>query len=372
MSLPLVLLDDLGVAPGAERDGRQRLGLAPGEQRRAVDARQESGLGLQRPDLVERPVVEALALFHHDLAEGLVLEFVDDPADLGAALVVLRKSVDETVDDRLHGVASLELARGVQGGREVVPDGVLDFGPELGGKGLGGLPLGLVQVHFAEQLPLRAHDLLKFPMSGKDAVEHDALVELVRAGLDHRHRVLGTHDDQVQVGDVALGAGRVEHDFVVDQADPDRSDRVVEGDVREHESRRCAVDGEDVGVVLLVGRQHETDDLGLVEVARREQRPQGPVGQAAGDDLLLGGPSLALEEAARNPACRGGVLAIVDGEGQEAAGRAVGRHAGGGQHDRLAELHGAGTVRLSGQAPRLESHGAVPDRNVLGEFHGVV
>ena len=35
-------VDDLLVAPGAERDGHQRLGLAAREQRRAVGARQHA------------------------------------------------------------------------------------------------------------------------------------------------------------------------------------------------------------------------------------------------------------------------------------------------------------------------------------------
>ena len=63
---------------------------------------------------------------------------------------------------------------------------------------------------------------------------------------------------------------------------------------------RGAVDGEDVGIVLAVGREAEGDDLGLGVVAFGEQGAQRAVDQAGGDDLLLGRPPLALEEAARD------------------------------------------------------------------------
>src|SRR5204863_3831727 len=56
----LVLLDDLGVAPRAERDRGQGLGLAAGEDRRAVRARQHADVDLDAADFVERAPVEAV------------------------------------------------------------------------------------------------------------------------------------------------------------------------------------------------------------------------------------------------------------------------------------------------------------------------
>ena len=47
--LPLVLLDDLGVAAGAQGGRDQGLGLAAGEQGRAVGAGEEPDLDLDRP-----------------------------------------------------------------------------------------------------------------------------------------------------------------------------------------------------------------------------------------------------------------------------------------------------------------------------------
>ena len=221
MGLPLVLLDELRIAAGTERDRGESLGFAAGEERRTVYAGQETRVAVERPDLVECPVVEALALLHHDLTQRLVLEFADDLADLGAALVVLGKLLEEAVDHGLDGVAALELLGRVERRGEVVPDRALDLLLELGRVGLGGLPVGLLQVHLAEQVLLRANDLLQLLVAREDAIEDHALIELVGAGLDHGHRFLRADDDQVKVGHVTLGAGRVEDDLVVDHSDAD-------------------------------------------------------------------------------------------------------------------------------------------------------
>ncbi len=130
--------------------------------------------------------------------------------------------------------------------------------------------------------------------------------------------------------------------------------RVVEGDVGQHQRGRGAVDRQDVGIVLAVGGEHEGDDLGVVDVALGEERAQRAVDQAGGDDLLLGRPALALEEAAGDAAGGVGVLPVVDGQRQEVAGRrSVGIHAGGGQHHGVAVADRAGAVRLLGQVAGL-------------------
>ena len=62
-------------------------------------------------------------------------------------------------------------------------------------------------------------------------------------------------------------------------------------------------------------------DLGLAGVALGEERPQRAVDHARGEDLLLVRPALALEEAAGDLAAGVGVLAVVDGQGQEVDAR---------------------------------------------------
>ena len=83
------------------------------------------------------------------------------------------------------------------------------------------------------------------------------------------------------------------------------------------EGRRGAERGEHVVGVLEVDGQHGGHDVDLVHVALGEQRPDGPVDLARGEDGLLAGPRLALDEAAGDLA--GGVVPLfdVDREGEE-------------------------------------------------------
>ena len=74
--MPEQQLEPLLVIAGAERGGDQRLGLAAGEERRAVGAREHAHLAGDGPDLVVRPAADAAAA-HGELAHVVVLEVLD-------------------------------------------------------------------------------------------------------------------------------------------------------------------------------------------------------------------------------------------------------------------------------------------------------
>ncbi len=207
-------------------------------------------------------------------------------------------------------------------------------------------------------------------MGGEDRLQHLLLGELVGGGLHHHHRLAGAGDHQVEVGDVALAVGGIDDQLAVDHPDADGADRVVEGDLGQRQRRRGAVDGEDVGVVLAVGREHEGDDLRLVEVALGEERAQRTVDEAGGDDLLLGRAPLALEEAARDAAAGVGVLFVVDGERQEVLGQALAGHGGGGEHHGVAQAHGTAAVGLAGHAAGLDHQRALSELDLTCLDHG--
>ena len=85
----------------------------------------------------------------------------------------------------------------------------------------------------------------------------------------------------------------------------------MEGDVGEGEGAACAVDAEDVGVIFLVGRVDEGDDLGLVPEGFREQRTDRPVDLATGQDLLLAGTAFTLDEPAGDASAGVGELTVL-------------------------------------------------------------
>ncbi len=199
------------------------------------------------------------------------------------------------------------------------------------------------------------------------------LGDLVGAGLHHHHRLLGADHDEVEVRHVAQAVGGVHHHLAVDQPHPHRAHRVVERDVGEHQRDRGAVDGEDVGIVLAVGREAEGDDLGVGDVAFGEQGAQRAVDLAGGDDLLLRRPAFALEEAPRDAPGGVRVLTVVDREREEVAVRgSLVLHAGGGEHHGVAQPDGAGPVGLLGQVPRFDDQGSRADLNFFALLHGFV
>ena len=141
----------------------------------------------------------------------------------------------------------------------------------------------------------------------------------------------GAGDDEVELALLHLVDGRVEHVFVVDEGDARAADRAHEGRAGEGQRGRGRHHRDDVGIVLLVVRQHGDDHLGVAAPAVGEQRTDRAVDQARGQRVLFGRAALALEVAAGNAAGRVVFLGVVDGQRQEvdAGLRLLGRDRGG-------------------------------------------
>ena len=111
-------------------------------------------------------------------------------------------------------------------------------------------------------------------------------------------------------------------------------------------------------MVVWNGGEHQRDDLRFVPPAGGEQRPDRTVNHARGEDFLVRHLAFALEEPAGNAAGRVGVLAVVDGQGQEVDVLArVGRATRGDEHHRVAEADEDGPVGLLGQLAGFERKG---------------
>ena len=195
-------------------------------------------------------------------------------------------------------------------------------------------------------------------MAEHHGAEHDFLVQLLGFRFDHQHRVGGAGDDQLELGIDHLVERRIEHVFVVDEADAGGADRALERHARQRQSGGRRDHRHDVGIVLHVVRQHGGDHLGFVAPAIGEQRTDRAVDQAGDQRLLLGGPALALEIAAGNAARGVGLLLVVDGERQEIdafARRFGGDH--GGEHDGLAIGRQHRAVGLTGDLSGFKPEG---------------
>ena len=201
----------------------------------------------------------------------------------------------------------------------------------------------------------RLDDRLEMLVAEHHGPEHHVLGELLRLRLDHQHGVGGAGDDEVERRVLHLGERRVELVAAVDVADAGAADRAHEGHAGKGQRGRRGDDADDVGIVLEIVREHGDDDLGVVLVARNEERPDRPVDEARGQRLLLGRAAFALEVAARDAAGRVGALLVVHGEREEVeAGLRllVGDH--GGEHGGFAIGRDHGAVGLAGHLARLE------------------
>ena len=193
------------------------------------------------------------------------------------------------------------------------------------------------------------------PVAEHHGAEHDVFGQLLGFRLDHQHGVLRAGDDEIELALRHLVELRVEHVFVVDEADARGADRAHERRARERQRRRGGDHREDVGIVFEIVRQRGDDHLRLVAPAVGEQRTDRAVDQARDQRLLLGRAAFALEIAAGNAA--GGVefFLVVDGQRQEidALARLLGGDDGR-QHLGLAIGGDDGAVGLAGDLAGLE------------------
>lgn len=113
------------------------------------------------------------------------------------------------------------------------------------------------------------------------------LADLLGGAFEHDHLGLAAHVHQVEVALRALRMGGVGHELAVDTSDPDRAQRAGPRDVADHERRRGADDAQNVRIVLAIAAQQDALHLDLIEPPLREERPNGPVGHAAGEDFLF-------------------------------------------------------------------------------------
>jgi len=143
------------------------------------------------------------------------------------------------------------------------------------------------------------------------------LGNFVTPAFDHNHIVLRGGDDQVDVRVVEIGHGGVNDELPVDPADPRTGNGACNGNVGQRQGACRAADAENVGIVLLIGRENDHVDLHLVFVSLREKRANRAVDHARGKGLLFGGTSFAFEEPAGDLSGGVGLFAVVHLQGEE-------------------------------------------------------
>ncbi len=350
-------VDGLLVAAGAERGDDQRLGLAAGEQRGPVGARQHAGADGDRTHGAGVAAVDARlarqdAVAHHagfETVESVLHHVGGDGVHLGRDQ--FGEGLAAHLVDRGHArLFLLDVVGLLQAGFGQRLQAV-DHRGVLGGR----FPLPGVGACFVGQLVDRVDRCLHLGVAEHHPTQHDVFRQLHGLGFHHQHGGRSAGDDEVERRILELGVGRVEYVFAVDEAHACGADRAVERQAGQRQRGRCPDQGGDVGADLGVGRDHRGDDLHFIEETFGEERTDRAVDQARGQRLALGRAALAFEEAPRDAPGGVGFFLVVDGQREEILPRldlVLGDH--GDQHHGVVHVDDDGAGGLAGDFTRFQ------------------
>ena len=337
----------LGGAQGGEGHG---LSLATDEHGGTVRAGEHADFAAQGAQVIATTTIQALARGHDHLAGGFLLDVVEglgdgELGDLLRAVFLDELHADLVLDGFARGFAG-ELAGGEQRGGDAAAGeflGVLeDFVGDEDER-----DVALLLADLRGEFLLRGDERLAGLVGEAQGVVQVRLGDLVGTAFDHHHVffIADIHEVEIALGHLRVSG--VGDELAADTTDAHRAERPGERDVADHQRRARAEDAEDIGVVLAIRAEEDGLDLDFVEPTLGEQRPDGPVREAHGENFLLGGAPFALEVAAGELAAGSGLLAVVHGEREELL-PFLGLHGGdgGSEDDGFAELDDDGSVCL--------------------------
>ena len=320
-ALPLFrreVVQPLLLAERTERGNGQHLRFASLEEAGAVRAREDTDVTGERPDLRWRPAVGPDAAVEDRRADGVLNNGVQGSRDIFVAKLV-PEALQQLLPARLQATLALA-ASGRQQSLQVAlyrsAHGGLHFGRERLRR-----ELDRLRARLSDDLVLHVQDLLVRLLSELDRLQHRRFRHLERARLHHHHGVAGAGHYQVQFALSQVLVRRVDHQLTVDVADADGADRPGKRRAGDAERRGRANGAEHVRHGLPICGEHRDDHLDIVAEAFREQGPDRPVRQAAGQDRVRARAPFAAEEAARNLPDRIEPLFKVDGQREEVHAR---------------------------------------------------
>ena len=176
------------------------------------------------------------------------------------------------------------------------------------------LHLALRFAHHRRQLLLNANHLACMFMRELERFHEFGFRQFVRRAFDHNHIVFGADVNKIEIALGTLRMGRVSDELAVYSAYANGADWTGKWYVRNAQRSRCAVDRQNVRIVLAIGAEQNRDDLGVVKIPLRKKRPKRPVDHARSERFLFRWPAFTLEIATGKfpHGCR--LFAIIDRE----------------------------------------------------------
>ena len=105
--------------------------------------------------------------------------------------------------------------------------------------------------------------------------------------FDHDDVVFGTDVNEIQITLLALGMSGIGNELAVYSADANRADRTGKRNIGDAQRSGSAVDGQNVRIILAIGTEQNADDLGVVKISLRKERPKRPIGHSRGQRFLF-------------------------------------------------------------------------------------
>ena len=201
-------IDELLVFAGAERRHHEGLGLAAGEQRRAVGARQQPDLGEDRAHRFHVAPVDAAAGVENVPAHDLGFEVLEDGGDTFLAELRIFRPRRKEMFDRLglggvDGLVPGHLVGNAIGGAQILLDEGEHACFERGI--VGQRQLARLLGGFLGEADDRVDHRLEMPVAEHHGAEHDLLGQFLGFGLHHQHGIGRAGDDEIKI---ALGSSR--------------------------------------------------------------------------------------------------------------------------------------------------------------------
>ena len=221
-------VDPLLILAGAERRHHQCLRLAAREQSRAVGSRQDADLGHDRAHGLDVTAVDAVAGVEDIPAHDLGFEFLEHAGDLELGIFRAFHALGQEMRHhfclgRFDGVVTRHLVgNGISGAQLLLDQAEHLFFERgiVGDREFARLFGGLFR-----ELDDRLDDRLEMPMAEHHRAEHGLFGQLLRLRFNHEDGVLRAGDDEVELAFRHLVQRRIEHVFIVDEADAGAADR---------------------------------------------------------------------------------------------------------------------------------------------------
>ncbi len=173
--------------------------------------------------------------------------------------------------------------------------------------------------------------------------------DLICRAFVHYHVGFVTHIKQVEIAFGHFVVGGVSDKFAVNARHAHRAQRAGPRDVAHHQRGGCAEDAHHIRLILAIGAEQQAVHLALVEPTLVEERADGAIGEATGENFLVARATFTAEIVAGDLATRRGAFAVIHLQWKPVlAVTAFGGGDDGCHYNRLAHLHGHSAISLFG------------------------